>query len=145
MEYIIDLFRRMSYASVWLRKDCRTTFTSGQAPFTTLQSPHDNRLFEDCSDRVNCNHGAPLLVYCPSGNRLPYGLLRDGDNFSADRFAHPFTALLRSRGTCRIVLSRRSAVLQRWRRRVASLLAPRKAATYQLMAPSQSAVSFPHR
>lgn len=44
-------------------------------------------------------------------NRLPYSLLRDGDNLSTDRFAHPFTALLRSLGTCRIVLSQISCVV----------------------------------
>lgn len=88
-------------SSVWLRATLLSKFTGRQIPFTTLQPLHNNRLFEDCSDQVSWNHGAPVTIRLLSirewnGNRLPYGLLRDSDNLSSEHFAHPFTALLRS-------------------------------------------------
>lgn len=139
-------------SSVWLRATLRSKFTGRQVPFTTLQPPQDNRLFEDCSDEVSWNHGAPPSVYCLSGNGTATDFLMVfcetvticPPNISLIRLQRFYEVPL----TCRIVLSQISCVvtlLSSRRRRCWRRPLPRKAATYQLMAPSQSAVSLPHR
>lgn len=149
--YLDECLMQFLGSSVWLRKACRSTFTAAKPRlklFNLLMTTDCSKIAVTESAETTVHHY--LSIVNPGMGRQQTSLWSSARRW---QFVHRlFRSSVYGASSKSLDLSHCPLADQLCRnaggvgsRRCWRRAPPRKAATYQLMAPSQSAVSFPHR